>query len=118
MNIYSSKLHEVQKFISLTGHKYEATPLLASAVVFNTLSKPDQQAVLDAAAEAGKLNRELSQKADQELHGKMEASGVKFNTVDAAPFIAKAKPVYDKWQTQFPELVELVQKEAAAAAKQ
>ena len=118
MNIYSSKLHEVQKFISLTGHKYEATPLLASAVVFNTLSKADQQAVLDAAAEAGKLNRELSHKADQELRGQMEASGVKFNTVDTAPFIAKAKPVYDKWQTQFPELAELVQKEAAAAAKQ
>ncbi|MER2553767.1 MAG: TRAP transporter substrate-binding protein, partial [Thauera sp.] len=28
MNVYSSKLHEVQKYISLTGHKYETTPLL------------------------------------------------------------------------------------------
>ena len=55
MNIYSSKLYEVQKFISLTAHKYEATPLFASAVVFNTLPKADQQAVLDAAAEAGRM---------------------------------------------------------------
>ncbi|HYD65373.1 TRAP transporter substrate-binding protein [Azospirillum sp.] len=117
MNIHSSKLHEVQKFVSLTGHKYESTPLLASKMVFDTLSKPDQKAVLDAAAEAGKLNRELSQKADTELRGKMEAAGVKFNTVDAAPFMAKTKPVYDKWQSQFPELVTLVQQEAAAAAK-
>lgn len=115
MNIYSSKLYEVQKFISLTAHKYEATPLFASAVVFNTLPKADQQAVLDAAAEAGKLNREMSQKADNELRGKMEDAGVKFNTIDPAPFAAKTKTVYDKWQAQFPDLVALVQKEAGAA---
>lgn len=118
MNIYSSKLHEVQKYISLTGHKYESTPLLASKIVFDSLSKADQKAVLEAAAEAGKLNRELSQKADAELRGKMEAAGVKFNTVAPAPFVAKTKPVYDKWRAQFPELVALVEKEAAAAAKQ
>lgn len=117
MNIYSSKIHEVQKYISLTGHKYESTPVLASKVVFDGLSKADQQAVLDAAAEAGKLNREMSQKSDTELRGKMEAAGIKFNEVDPAPFAAKTKAVYDKWQAQFPELVSLIQKEAAAAAK-
>ncbi len=116
MNIHSSKLFEVQKYISLTGHKYEATPLLASKMVFDTLSKADQKAVLEAAAEAGKLNREMSAKADQELRSKMEDAGVKFNTVDPAPFVAKTKPVYDKWEKQFPELVALVRKEAAAGA--
>jgi TRAP-type transport system periplasmic protein len=105
MNIWSSKLYEVQKFISLTAHKYEATPLFASALVFSTMPKADQQAVLEAAAEAGKLNREMSQKADNELRGKMEEAGVKFNTIDPAPFAAKTKPVYDKWQAQFPDLV-------------
>lgn len=117
MNIYSSKLHEVQKYVSLTGHKYESTPLLASKMVFEGMSKADQQAVLDAAAEAGKLNRELSQKADAELRGKMEAAGVKFNEVDPAPFKEKTRSVYDKWQAQFPELVKLVQQEAAAAKR-
>ena len=34
MNIYSSKLHEVQKYISLTGHKYETTPVLASKMIW------------------------------------------------------------------------------------
>lgn len=116
MNIHSSKLYEVQKYISLTGHKYEATPLLASKMVFDGLSKADQAAVLEAAAEAGKLNREMSAKADKELRSKMEDAGVKFNTIDPAPFVAKTKPVYDKWEKQFPELVALVRKEAAAGA--
>ena len=33
------ELFEVQKYISLTGHKYESTPLLASKMIFATLSK-------------------------------------------------------------------------------
>ena len=116
MNIYSSKLYEVQKYISMTGHKYEATPVFASKVVFDTFSPEDQQAIRDAAAEAGKLNREMSQQADEELRGKMEEAGVKFNAVDPAPFVEATKPVYDKWHDQFPDLVDLVKEEAAKAA--
>lgn len=117
MNIYSSKLHEVQKFISLTSHKYETTPLLASKVVWDTLSEEDRQAMLEAAAEAGKVNRELSQTADTELRTAMEQEGVEFNEVDPAPFIAATESVYEKWQDQFPELTAMVQ-EAAVAAKE
>lgn len=115
MNIYSSKLHEVQKYISLTGHKYESTPLLASKAVWDTISSEDQGAILAAAAEAGKLNREMSQAADDELRGLMEEAGVQFNAVETAPFVEATKPVYDKWGKDFPELTALVQKEAAAA---
>lgn len=112
MNIYSSKLHEVQKYISLTGHKYETTPLLASKMIFESLSKDDQKAVKEAAAEAGTLNRQMSLAADIELREKLTAAGVQINTVDQAAFAAKTKPVYDKWAKQFPELVELIVAEA------
>jgi tripartite ATP-independent transporter DctP family solute receptor len=113
VNIFSSKLFEVQKFISLTGHKYEATPLLASKVEWAKLSKQDQQAVREAATEAAKLNRELSLAADADLKGKLAAAGVTINSVDQAPFIAATKPVYDKWRKTFPDLVDAMVKEAA-----
>jgi TRAP-type C4-dicarboxylate transport system substrate-binding protein len=113
VNIYSSKLYEVQKYISLTGHKYEATPLFASKVAWAALSKQDQQAIREAAQEAAKLNRELSLAADADLKGKLAAAGVQINPVDQAPFIAATKPVYDKWRKTFPELVDVVVKEAA-----
>lgn len=112
MNVYSSKLHEVQKYISLTGHKYETTPLLASKMVFDTLSKADQQAVKEAAVEAGKFNREMSLAADADLRQKLAAAGVQINEVDKAPFVAKTRPVYDKWSAQYPELVKLIVAEA------
>ncbi len=113
MNIYSSKLHEVQKFISLTGHKYETTPLLASKMIWDSLSKDDQKAVQDAAVEAGKFNRQLSLAADADLRQKLTAAGVQINPVDQAPFVARTKGVYDKWAKQFPDLVKLVVSEAA-----
>lgn len=112
MNIYSSKLHEVQKYISLTGHKYETTPFLASKMIFNSLSKNDQKAVKEAAIEAGKFNRQMSITADAELRKKLAAAGVQINTVDSSQFFAKTKPVYDKWAKQYPDLVSFVVTEA------
>lgn len=113
MNIYSSKLHEVQKFISLTGHKYETTPLLASKRIWDKLSKEDQAAILESALEAGKLNRQMSMDSDDELRKRMTEAGIQFNEVDKAPFIARTKSVYDKWSKQFPDLVKLIVSEAA-----
>jgi tripartite ATP-independent transporter DctP family solute receptor len=112
MNIYSSKLHEVQKYISLTGHKYETTPLLASKMLLSQLSPEDQQAVKEAAVEAGTLNREMSLAADSDLRQKLTDAGVVINKVDQAPFIEKTQSVYGKWEKQYPELVSLVVSEA------
>ncbi len=115
MNIYSSKLYEVQKYISFTGHKYETTPLLASKKVWDKLSKEDQKAIMEAAVEAGKLNRQMSLDQDKELRQKLTDAGIQFNDVDQAPFIAKTKSVYDKWAKQYPDLVKLIVSEAEAA---
>nr|WP_067288958.1 TRAP transporter substrate-binding protein [Marinobacterium profundum] len=112
MNIYSSKLHEVQKYISLTGHKYETTPLLASKMIWDQMSKGDQQAVREAAVEAGTLNREMSLAADADLRTKLTDAGVVINEVNQAPFIQKTKSVYDKWSEQYPDLVALIVAEA------
>ncbi|WP_417662352.1 TRAP transporter substrate-binding protein [Pseudomonas sp.] len=113
MNVYSSKLYEVQKYISLTGHKYETTPLLASKMIWSTLSKEDQQAVKEAAIEAGKLNREMSHTADIDLRTKLTDAGVQINEIDQTAFAEKTKPVYDKWSKQYPELVKLIVSEAS-----
>lgn len=112
MNIHSSKLYEVQKYISLTGHKYESTPVLASKMIWATLSKDDQKAIQTAAVEAGKLNRELSRKAEVDLRQQMSDKGVKFNEVEREAFAEKTRDVHDSWKSRFPELYELIVKEA------
>ncbi|QEM83149.1 TRAP transporter substrate-binding protein [Halomonas binhaiensis] len=117
MNIYSSKLHEVQKYISMTGHKYESTPVLMSKMVWDTLSPEYQAVIVDAAEQAGEFNRQASLAADEELRGKMEETGVKFNDIDKPAFVEATAGVYDAWREKYPELVDLVVKEARGDAQ-
>jgi tripartite ATP-independent transporter DctP family solute receptor len=96
-NIASAKLYEVQKYISLTGHKYEATPFLMSKRSWDKLSPADQKVFLAAAVEATQMQRKLSKEADDKLVAEIKAKGVQIDTVDTAPFVQATRPVYDKW---------------------
>lgn len=117
MNIYSSKLHEVQDYISMTGHKYESTPILMSKMVWDSLAPEYQEAIQAAALEAGEFNRQASLEADEELMGQMVEAGVEFNEVDKAPFIEATAAVYDAWREQYPELVDMVVEAAQGNAQ-
>jgi TRAP-type transport system periplasmic protein len=97
MNIHASKLYEVQKFISLTGHKYEMTPFLMSKRSWDKLSEGDRKAVREAAAEATALQRKLSQESDDKLISELKAKGVRVDTIDKAGFEKATGSVDDKW---------------------
>jgi TRAP-type transport system periplasmic protein len=97
MNIHASKLYEVQKFISLTGHKYEMTPFLMSKRSWDKLTEADRKAVQDAAAEATALQRKLSQESDEKLVADLKAKGVRVDAVDKAAFEKGTAAVDDKW---------------------
>ena len=98
-NIVSSKLYEVQKYLSLSGHKYEVTPFLIGKRAWERLPAADQKIFQDAAAEATQLQRKLSKEADDKLLVELKAKGVQIDSVDRAQFVAATKPVYDKWTT-------------------
>jgi tripartite ATP-independent transporter DctP family solute receptor len=96
-NVASAKLYEVQKYISLTGHKYEATPFLMSKRSWDKLGAADQKVFMAAAAEATQLQRKLSKEADDKLVAELKGKGVQIDTVDRAPFVQATRSVYDKW---------------------
>jgi len=98
MNIFFSKFQEVQKYLSLSSHKYEMTPFLMSKTIWSSLSADDRKVVKQAALEARDHQRELAAAADRELRAKLEAAGMRVNEVDIEPFRAATKSVYDKWQ--------------------
>ncbi len=119
MNIYSSKLYEVQKYISLTSHKYEMTPFVMSKRTYDKMSDADRKIIREAAAEATKLNRKLSLESDQQLLGELKAKGVEINSPDLAPFQAATKSVTEKWLKgpEGPFVKQVVDAAAAASAK-
>lgn len=97
MNIHASKLYEVNKFISLTGHKYEMTPLLMSKRSWDRLSDADKKVFQEAALEATQLQRKMSKESDDKLLADLKAKGVQINTVDKTPFAKATSNVDDKW---------------------
>jgi tripartite ATP-independent transporter DctP family solute receptor len=117
-NIHSSKLHEVNRFISLTGHQWQCNPVLASRIAWGRLKPEDRTLVQDVAKEAGAYQRQLSQEADTRLLGEYRANSavVALNEVDQAPFRAATASVAEKWEARpFGDFVKRLRAAAAAA---
>ena len=87
----------MNKFISLTGHKYEMTPLLMSKRSWDRLSDADKKVLQEAATEATQLQRRLSKESDEKLVADLKSKGVQINVVDKAPFAKATGNVDDKW---------------------
>lgn len=117
MNIHGAKLYEVQKFLSKTGHIYEATPVVASKIVWDSLSEEDRQLLREAAVEAGKFQRELVQSSNEDFLKKLAEAGMQINEVDPEPFKEKTASVYDKWERQIGDIVPRIRQAAQDAAQ-
>lgn len=105
-NIYSSKIHEITKFITLTGHKYESTPVVAGLGWWMGLDEATQTCALDATREAGETQRQLSLEAEDGLRATMEAEGVTIVDADRDAYVAATASIYDRYAASHPDLVE------------
>ena len=97
VNIHSSKLYEVQKYLAMTNHQFQMTPFLMSKRTWDKLSEADRKIVQEAAAEATALQRKLSQEADDKLLADLKAKGVQVTIVDKSAFAKATEKVDDKW---------------------
>ncbi len=115
-NIFSAKLHEVNKYISLTGHKWESTPFLMSQIATRKVKPAELDIIKAAAKEAGVLQRKLMAETDAKLLADYKANAaVAVNEPDRAAFRAATASVVDNWKKKpFGEFVGKV--EAAAKA--
>ncbi|MFV0359429.1 TRAP transporter substrate-binding protein [Tropicimonas sp.] len=105
VNIYTAKIHEITPYVTMTGHKYETTPVVAGLVWWSGLDEATQACALEATAEAGKLQRQMVLDSDTDLRPKMEAEGAIFADADRDAYRAATASVYDKYAAQYPELV-------------
>lgn len=114
-NIHSAKLHEVNKFISLTGHKWESTPFLMSQIAQRKVKPKDLDVIKAAAKEAGVLQRRLMVETDAKLLADYKANAnVVVNEPNRAAFQQATAGVLTAWQAKpFGDFVGRV----AAAAK-
>jgi tripartite ATP-independent transporter DctP family solute receptor len=96
--IWGGKFHEVQKYLSLTGHVYTPLWIAASPSSFAALPADVQKALTDAAKETEGVCLDIGAKLDDDLLANMTKAGsLKVNEVDKAAFIAASKPVYEEF---------------------
>lgn len=117
VTIDTSKFYEVQSYISETRHAYTPFLLLFSKAIFNTYSPEEQQALRDCATVGRDTERQVIQDLNKKSLEKMEAAGLKFNTItpeEHARMLEKSLPVYEKHKADIgADVVDMVQKTLA-----
>ena len=105
--IYSAKFHEVQKFLSLTGHVYTPAFLIVSEDFWKKLPKDVQDTIARIARETGDFARSEGDRLDRELQSKL-APPMKSNEPDKEAFIKASAGVYDEFGKQVTGGAELI----------
>ena len=115
VNIWSSKLYEVQKYLSLTRHKYESTPFIVSPTTMSGLSKSDQKVLRNAATKARDYQRDQLVKQTQDQLKKIGTKMKVEKSVSTDAFRNATKSVYGKWRSKgYSDLVDGLQAAAKA----
>ena len=102
--------HQIAKYFSFTEHLIIPEILVFSRVVWEKLSKEDQDLIKKVAAEAQHEQRQLWDKMVEDSMAKLKEAGVTFVTdVDKKAFQEAVKPVYDKHGGEFADLLKRIQ---------
>ena len=100
--IYTFKLNEVQKYVSLTGHVYSPAPLLMSKKTWDRMPPEIQKVMFDTAVEVARYQRGLIREQEQKQIGELRAKGMTIiEQPDRAAFREAMKPVFEQFQGQF-----------------
>lgn len=115
--IYYSKIHEVQKYLSLTNHVFNPQSLLISKKTWDAMSPAEKDVISQAAKEAAVYERKESREQTKKSIELIRQSGVAVNEISPAEIERirqKVKPVVDKYSKEIdPELLKFVNESLA-----
>lgn len=119
--IESSKLYEVQKYVSGTNHVYATNPVQISKRFWDRLSPVEQKLLQDAATEAQNWQRTVSREVSSKALSELTAKGMIYNDVPAAELArmrADVRPLHDKFAATYdPAIVTLFKAELERVSK-
>lgn len=93
--IYNNKLYEVQKYLSVTNHSYDAMPLVIRKDIWNKLSAQEKKIVKDAAIKAQDLNRKMVKDQTDSLVANLKKAGMTVTYPDLQEFKKATQSVLD-----------------------
>lgn len=100
-NIYANKIQEVNRYLTITNHKYETKNLVFSQSTWKKLPGDIQQVLLEGAAIYGKEHREaVASEQDKQLE-ELKAAGMIVNeSPDIDAFKVATRRVYTDFELQ------------------
>jgi TRAP-type transport system periplasmic protein len=99
----SSKFYEVQKYLSVTKHKYTPLVVTVSKKFWDQLSADEKKLIQDAATEAAVYQRKANRDLNEQYLQSLKKAGMQVNEIPAAEverMRAKVQPVVDKYSKQ------------------
>jgi TRAP-type transport system periplasmic protein len=98
----STKMSQVQKYLSLTGHFFSPAVFIMSPKSFNKLSAEDKKNFLDAGKAASMAMREYMREADAKGIEQMRKEGMQVvDNVDKKKFEAAFQPAYVEYAKKY-----------------
>ena len=100
--VETAKLYEVQKFLCLTGHIYDAISFIAAQDLLEDLTPPQRDALAAAARKGAAVSRTACDAAARDGIGRLKAAGMTVvDDVDVAAFRAASRPYLEGLSTTF-----------------
>lgn len=119
--ISANKFYEVQKHIVMSNHQYNPQSLIFSKKVWDTLTPANQKILMEAAAEAGIYQRQVSRAAAGTALENLKKNGMQVTELapaELAKFREAMKPVVAKHsEIVGPDVVNALQAELAKVRK-
>ena len=116
-NIYSGKINEVNKYMTLTNHKYESKNLVFSLSTWKKLPEDIQEILAEGAMTFGQEHREAVASHEESQIEELKKSGMIINeNPDLEAFKAATRSVYTDFELQNEWTADLVAKIRAAAS--
>ncbi|MFA5521286.1 MAG: TRAP transporter substrate-binding protein [Castellaniella sp.] len=111
--IYSAKLQEVQKYLSLSGHVYTPGYVTVGKNRYARLPEDVRKILEETARETQAYVYEVAMQQEEELLEKLKEAGMAVNEVDKAAFVEASKPIYEEFGKEVQGAGELIEQAIA-----
>ncbi len=98
--IFSGRIHEVQKYLSLTGHVYTPAFVTVSPARWDRLPEELRTAVEEVAREMREYVHETAAAMDADYLARIRQAGVEVNEAEPDRFLEASRPLYEEFSTR------------------
>lgn len=106
--IHSQRFHEVQQFLTLTGHVYTPAFLLAGRERWRELPEDVRKVLRTTAQEVQSFVYQTAEELDSKLLADLRVSGIAVNECDRESFLRAGEPLFAEFSRQLPDGAELI----------